>query len=437
MRPLKRTISILASLAFALLAGTGTTVSLAQPPSPPAQMEDNPQAQMKALQDAINVPGPQERVTQLEQFLAKYPDTPFKANAYWILFKSYGEFSQDHEKLWALGQKTIEAGRLQAETMLPPFQRNPALAEMYNGIAYGLADYGIHLDEALDYAQQARSLIEQAVPMRPPMMPNEQWLEEMSLMRGQILDTIGWVQFKRNVLPDAEKAIAEAVVLLPDNGTLRYHLGRVYAAEGQAEKAIGAHLDAVTVTQPDSSSQAELEKLYKTRYGAASRSKLTADLAAARARAQAAQKVKLLAERLNTPAPDFEVETLTGEKVKLSSLKGKVVVVNFWATWCAPCREEMPKLQQTYEAYRGKDVAFLVASVDRERENVKPYIDENRYTFPVYYAGPSAELYQVDFIPTTFIIDKQGMIQFKHTSYRPDIRDVLGWQIDALLTGGR
>lgn len=429
----------LTGLMLAFTAGpalTGSTVALAQEKAapPPDQMEESPEAQREALKDAVNVPDPQERTRRLEQFLKEHPDTPFKAGVYQILFKSYGEFSQDHEMLWALGQQTLDAVKKQVETSAPPFLKNPVMAQSYNEVAYEFANRGAHLDGALDYAQQSLALVQQAATNRPPMATEAQWMAQMNELRGQILDTLGWIQFKRKALPDAEKALTEAIALLPEHGTLRYHLGQVYAASDQPEKAIDAYLVAVTVIQPDSSSQVELEKLYKTKYGSTSKSRLDAALDAARGRAQTQQKTKILAERLNQPASDFELETLTSGKVTLSSLKGKVVVVNFWATWCPPCREEMPKLQQVYEAYQGKDVAFLIASVDQEQEKVKPYIDDNHYTFPVYYGRPAAEQYEVDSIPTTFIIDKSGTIQFKHIGYRPDIRDVLGWEIDALLT---
>jgi len=136
-------------------------------------------------------------------------------------------------------------------------------------------------------------------------------------------------------------------------------------------------------------------------------------------------------------APDFSLENLSGDKVTLSKLKGKVVLVNFWATWCGPCRRELPEFQKTYEKYRkNKKVVFLALNVDKKREVVKPFIKKNRFTFPVLYGDSKTSIdYGAYSIPYLVIIDRLGQIRFKHTGYNSQVDNValLSSEIDQLL----
>jgi peroxiredoxin len=113
----------------------------------------------------------------------------------------------------------------------------------------------------------------------------------------------------------------------------------------------------------------------------------------------------------DSTAPNFSLEDLKGKKFDSKNLKGKVVFLNFWATWCGPCKEEMPSMEALWQQFKGKDFVFLGISVDYEgRKPVKEFIERRRYTFPVLL-DPKCEildLYKVKGIPTTFIIDKKG-----------------------------
>jgi peroxiredoxin len=110
-------------------------------------------------------------------------------------------------------------------------------------------------------------------------------------------------------------------------------------------------------------------------------------------------------------APNFRLEMLNGKKVELKDFKGKVVFLNFWATWCGPCKEEMPSMEALHQQYKEKDFVMITISVDYEGvKPVKEFIEKQRYTFSVLL-DPNCEtldLYEVKGIPTTFIIDKKG-----------------------------
>jgi peroxiredoxin len=112
-------------------------------------------------------------------------------------------------------------------------------------------------------------------------------------------------------------------------------------------------------------------------------------------------------------APSFRLEDLKGKKSELKDYRGKVILLNFWATWCGPCKEEMPSMEELHKQLKEKDFVFLTISVDYV--GVKPvqeFIEKHRYTFPVLI-DPKCEtldLFDVKGIPTTFLIDKKGMI---------------------------
>ncbi|GGA62211.1 TlpA family protein disulfide reductase [Ornithinibacillus halotolerans] len=114
-------------------------------------------------------------------------------------------------------------------------------------------------------------------------------------------------------------------------------------------------------------------------------------------------------------APEFELPLINGETVKLSDLKGKKVLINFWASWCGPCKKEMPEIEQLYKEH-GDEIAILAINAtdsERNEEVVLDYIQENNYTFPVALdrdMSVTDEMYKVISIPTSYFIDTEGKI---------------------------
>ena len=112
-------------------------------------------------------------------------------------------------------------------------------------------------------------------------------------------------------------------------------------------------------------------------------------------------------------APDFTMPLLDGGEDSLSSHRGEVVLVNIWATWCSPCREEMPYMQDFYEQLEGKPFEILAVSQDRKgEEEVRPFVNEFGLTFPIMLDPDKTvgDLYQADKFPESYIIDKDGVI---------------------------
>jgi len=113
------------------------------------------------------------------------------------------------------------------------------------------------------------------------------------------------------------------------------------------------------------------------------------------------------------PAPDFSLPALDGKKINLSDYRGKVVLVNIWATWCAPCVEEMPSMQQFYNEFKGGDFEILAVSIDTlGLEVVAPFMENHKLTFPALLdpQGTVKTPYGITGVPESFIIDKDGTL---------------------------
>lgn len=117
------------------------------------------------------------------------------------------------------------------------------------------------------------------------------------------------------------------------------------------------------------------------------------------------------------PAPDFSLPSLAGETVSLDDYAGQVVLVNLWATWCPPCRAEMPTLNAFYETHQGQGFVVLAVNSQEDARTVEDFIVDNQFSFPVLLDSRNELLtrYQVRGLPTTFIIDRQGNIHYIHT----------------------
>ncbi|MDR0643734.1 MAG: TlpA family protein disulfide reductase [Treponema sp.] len=109
---------------------------------------------------------------------------------------------------------------------------------------------------------------------------------------------------------------------------------------------------------------------------------------------------------------DFSLTLLNGDRVRLGGLRGKVVFLNFWATWCPPCRAEMPSMELLYQRFKGKGLEFLAVDLMEDRDDVADFINANKLTFPVAIDtdGSASGSYSTGYIPTTFIIDRDSNI---------------------------
>ncbi|PYN87246.1 MAG: thiol-disulfide oxidoreductase [Candidatus Rokuibacteriota bacterium] len=139
---------------------------------------------------------------------------------------------------------------------------------------------------------------------------------------------------------------------------------------------------------------------------------LTASVAHASGVDDAVRELDLIRPPRPKQASDFTVSLLGGETLKLRGQRGKPVLVNFWATWCAPCREEMPAMERLYLKHRERGFVLLAVSVDTDASLVKPFLERLKLTFPVALDAKMdlANAYGVRALPASFLIDRNGYL---------------------------
>lgn len=134
----------------------------------------------------------------------------------------------------------------------------------------------------------------------------------------------------------------------------------------------------------------------------------------------------LAAAKLDKTAPDFTLKQKTGGNFRLSEHRGEVLFINFWASWCGPCRQEMPILDELHSRYRSAGFKVVGITIDEDRSKADAMLKKIPVTFPVLYDAESSvsELFDVDAMPTSILVDRSGKMRFLHRGYKP------GFEID-------
>ena len=142
------------------------------------------------------------------------------------------------------------------------------------------------------------------------------------------------------------------------------------------------------------------------------------------------------AEEKDIMAPDFTLKSRSGENLKLSEFRGELVMLNFWASWCGPCRQEMPELEALYKRYQPLGFTILGINVDDHRKNADKMLKQIPVSFPVLYDSKHSvsNLYKVAAMPTTILVDRNGVIRQVHLGYQPGFERIYKTQIEALLS---
>ncbi len=136
-----------------------------------------------------------------------------------------------------------------------------------------------------------------------------------------------------------------------------------------------------------------------------------------------------------SPAPDFTLKSTGGNNLRLSEMRGQVVLVNFWASWCGPCRQEMPLLDDLHSKYSKLGFTVLGVNVDKSQAAADKILKDIPVTFPVLYdpEGTVSQQYNVSAMPTTIIIDRNGNMRYLHKGFKPGYEDKYAANIKALI----
>ena len=135
------------------------------------------------------------------------------------------------------------------------------------------------------------------------------------------------------------------------------------------------------------------------------------------------------------PAPDFTLRSLEGANLRLAEQRGRVVLVNFWATWCGPCKQEMPHLNRLYDKYRSAGFVLLGVNVDDDSRQAAGTVSKLGVHFPVLFDVDKAvsRLYDLQSMPATVLIDRDGRVRYLHRGYREGLEESYEKQIRELV----
>lgn len=394
------------ALTLALAFGAGLAVPVVNAQAPAA---DDRAAYLKASRTE----SPAERITELRAFIAAHPDSGYVPDARSRIVRSL------------IAAKSPTAEILKALDEAAAAAQNPVeKAMLQNAVALTLVDRNEMVDKAAVLASDALAAL-------PNDLPAE--------MKADVQDTLGWALARKGDLPAAVKNLRAADTVTPGDQEILFHLGFALEKLGDVDAAIDAYARSLSVyLGTDTSAEAPLRALWTKKNG--SEAGLDAKLATER---EASRNFVIFESRkFEMPAPPFQLKDLAGKDVKLSDFAGKVVVMDFWGTWCPPCREELPKFQELYLKYKDNPgVAFLSMNWERPGEAatrvklVTDFMAANKYTFPVVldHDRVAVEAYDIPGFPTVFMIDGAGQVRYRNVGYEHGVEQILEAQLQQIL----
>ncbi len=142
-----------------------------------------------------------------------------------------------------------------------------------------------------------------------------------------------------------------------------------------------------------------------------------------------------VAGKLEGPAPDFTLKSRSGENLKLSEFRGDVVMINFWASWCGPCRQEMPLLDAMYERYQPMGFTLLGVNVEEDSSKAAALLEEIPVKFPILFDDQNtvSQLYNLVAMPSTVFVDRDGNVRYVHLGYQAGDEDEYDKQLRTLI----
>ncbi len=303
-------------------------------------------------------------------------------------------------------------------------------ANHYNILAWALVEEDSNLQRASEIAKKgvdlSRQLLESPMPKALSFYTKQEWLQQQKFSLGAILDTYATALHKMGNLQDAIPVFEESVEL---TGKSEPEIVARYANALLDAKQNEKALQFVAELIREGNKSEVLDKLFKRAYVALNQSEegLDAALASASNAGSGKAKAELAEQLLDNPAPDFNLTDLAGNSIALRELRGKTVILDFWATWCGPCIASFPGMQMAVDKFKSDEsVAFLFINTWERGSDVKKmvadFLGKKNYRFHVLLDSDNkvVEAYGVEGIPTKFVIDKNGKIRFKSVGFGGD-----------------
>ena len=304
----------------------------------------------------------------------------------------------------------------------------------YVGAPIALADRKILLDKAEQIARDSIGMLQQRVKRDRSFYKSDQEYQDRLKSAPAIgHDALGWVLFTRGRLDEAEQELLKALALSPGGRETLYHLGRFYEAKNDGARAEEYYVKGLAVQSPGTNpSGAALKAVYEKRHGSAGG--YDTYLAGIQERDRVARREQILTARIAAPAPvpAFNLKTLDDRPVTLESLKGRIVVINFWGIWCGWCVKELPDLQKLHEKYAADpDVAILTIDNDQNPSDAPPWMKQRGFTFPVLLDDGYVTKVGVHAFPTTWFLDCEGRKVFEKVGWSEKLLEEFSWRVEA------
>lgn len=367
--------------------------------------------EFEAFREATQKPDDTAKLSALQQFVKDYPESSMLPLAKLQIFKTMVKTGVEEKDYMAFAEEAAKS-----------FPKQPQRSYVLDEIAYTLANAGKSLEKAQKYAEEAvRDFPATGEPYK----------------RAMAQHTLGWIQLQRSQYTEAIKLLEQAASVA-DSPTVYDHLAQAYEKTSDKTRGFNALLGAALVASGEDQNRRlnRLKAEYLQSGSEEAFNKLVDERLTTLLRDRALEQRKY-----EGVAPAWTLYGFAGEKLSLTDLKGKVVVLNWWGSWCPPCRAELPHYQRLNEKYKGKGVVFLGINWERpgeEQERIakaKKYYEENKFTFQVLLDHDMAvgSGYRVQSFPTVFVIDREGQIRFRNLGYSQDVPKILEMQIEKLL----
>lgn len=410
---------LLLLISFTVLSSAQTKPDQTQTP-PPAQSKSEavPTDNDEDLRQAVEASAgsPTEFLKNLEAYLQKYPQSARRGEIERELYKT------------AVEQRDRNRTIKYAEVLVTS---NPSDVDVLTTLITQLRERRGEgdLQKALVYSEKVVKEIEAIVNagLRPRRLSQAQWNDRKDKGMASVYLLRGKVNADLNNDSAAQSDFQKSFKLAKLAGAA-IALGELAEKRKDTEQALDYFTQAFVIAQVTDEQVDEkmlrrrLSQLHAAKYGTETglgdKVLKTYDIFS---KEREEYLAKLEGPSINAGLTDplqFRLTKVDGSQVRLSDYRGKVIVVNFWATWCGPCLTEMPLLEKAMEKYKNDtEVVFLALSTDEERDDVAPFIKQHKFKLPIAFAETLNDLYRVNSIPTTIIFNRNGEISFRQAGF--------------------